>query len=196
MDLCGFYRFDGLKAGKYKWEVKDGMNNSHTYSVELVAPAPATVTLIKSGNFNNCSGVITVSVQGGVLPFSYFWPSHTGITSVLTSVCEESVSLRFSEAGFQCVQFISIQTSPVGLQENSIQSFQIFPNPVADFLELKLLPSVPLEDKISRIFDISGKLILQTDLKSRASKIDVKHLQSGLYFLQIDNYKTQLFLKE
>ena len=55
----------------------------------------------------------------------------------------------------------------------------LFPNPVGDVLNIesdKLIESV-------RIIDFTGKIILETD----SLRIDVGSLQSGMYFVQINN---------
>lgn len=192
--MCGHWLFDHLRAGKYKWEVKDSLDVTHTFSVELIAPPPATVTTLTSGSFNSCNGVITVSVEGGVSPFKYYWPGHTGTTSILTSVCEELVNLTFTEGGSLCPQFIKVQTGPVGLSENIAGGLRVSPNPVSDILQLRL-DSKP-GHSVVRLLNIHGQSVLQEDLRSELTNIDLSQLPRGLYFLLVNNQKVQRIIKE
>ena len=195
--MCGHRLFNRLQAGKYKWEIKDGLNAIHTYTAEMIAPAPATVTLIRSGDFNSCNGVITVSAQGGVLPYSYYWSGRTETTSVLNSVCEQLITLSFYENGYGgCWQYFEVQTSPVGLQENTKNTLIISPNPVSDFLQIHLDYSLNATIKKAKILNTLGQLIMQIELDHKQTQIDLSHLPPGLYFIQVDNSKARRLVKQ
>jgi len=59
-------------------------------------------------------------------------------------------------------------------------SMAVYPNPAADFITLSgVTSSLPLQ-----IIDISGRIVCTALLTSEVSKIDVSHLQSGVYTIQ------------
>lgn len=195
--FCGHWLFYACSAGKYKWAVKDNQSTIHTFTTELTAPPPATVTIAKSGDFKNCNGTISVSVQGGILPFTYFWPGFLQNSGpVLNSICEESVALTFYEAGNLCPQFIQAQGSPVGLAEEKADIMRFFPNPVNDIIQLKFGIAPQKENRIVKIINIQGQVVLETYLKADRPEINLSQLPSGLYLLYMDGYKPLRLLKE
>jgi hypothetical protein len=71
------------------------------------------------------------------------------------------------------------------------KSFEIYPNPVNDVLNVNNAEkNVPV-----KIFDISGKIVLQTASSDKNFKIDVSSLPTGQYILNIENYTATKFSK-
>lgn len=70
-----------------------------------------------------------------------------------------------------------------GLEQIQQNKIKIFPNPVQSNLVINFtqLPS-KREDIFTRIFDITGKIVLQADFQQN---IDVSNLQKGIYFLHL-----------
>lgn len=66
----------------------------------------------------------------------------------------------------------------------------IFPNPVRNFLELKVLSGVAFSELY--IHNFQGDTVLYTEFRE---KIDLSFLPSGIYFLKLGNY-TYKFIKE
>lgn len=73
-----------------------------------------------------------------------------------------------------------------GISENSQNSYSLYPNPATDELNLKLL-NKNCKDGIVSIFDVCGQLIIQQPINSICSKIDLKSLNSGVYFIKFEN---------
>lgn len=71
---------------------------------------------------------------------------------------------------------------------NAISSYQIFPNPVVDFIQIKGLEKATTIE----IYDISGKQVLTSETDNR---IDVTHLLPGIYFVNIENETVLQFIK-
>ena len=195
-NICGQWLFDYLQSGKYKWEVADGANAVYTFTAELVAPPPATVTLIPSGNFSTCNGTITALAQGGVAPFKYNWNGTVVGTSVLTGVCEQSLTLYFYESGGWCSQTVQIETGAVSIKEVTLNKLYISPNPVRDVMQLNLDPAIRPDKEIAKIVNVQGQVVLEAELSRDISRIDLHQLPPGLYFLRLDHYRVQRFIKE
>ncbi len=70
------------------------------------------------------------------------------------------------------------------------QSFIIFPNPADDFLEIKNYDSI--HTSYYTIITLEGDIVLSGNLES--NKINIRHLTSGCYFIQI-NGKCIAFVK-
>ncbi len=73
------------------------------------------------------------------------------------------------------------KTQPLALIETKIK-LSTYPNPVDDFF---IIETSDLKDKnISyKLFDLSGKLVLQNKLEKTRTKINTYNLQSALYLL-------------
>lgn len=201
--MCGGWLFYACIAGKYKWEVKDNLNITHTYTTELIAPLPATVTVVKSGNFNACEGLLTASALGGVGPylFRYFINGKHETVSLKDSVCEQNVYLTFYESCLpgglcSCPQFFDIQTGTVGLDESAVAPLIIAPNPVSDILWISFEHGVSEAHRQVKVFNNQGHVVLKHDLQNGSEGIDVRRLAPGFYILVIDGFAMQRFIKE
>ena len=80
----------------------------------------------------------------------------------------------------------------MGLNDNLITDFRLYPNPVNDLINL----STQLENFKVEIFDLLGKKLFESyDLKI----IDVTNLGKGTYLLKVSseyNSNTKLFIKK
>lgn len=75
------------------------------------------------------------------------------------------------------------------------EDLTLYPNPTTGVLNIKT--SLNLENTTYTIFDIKGRRIFNSEFKTNT--IDVSHLSTGAYFLQIIDHgliKTQKFIKE
>ncbi|MDV6169583.1 T9SS type A sorting domain-containing protein [Flavobacterium sp. DG1-102-2] len=69
----------------------------------------------------------------------------------------------------------------LGLNNNALNQFSVYPNPTSDMLYLANADELAVEN-IS-VYDISGKAVLSQN--SAANQIDVEQLPQGMYFLKI-----------
>ncbi len=79
--------------------------------------------------------------------------------------------------------------STIGLSEKvSNREITIFPNPTKDFISIhsKILPDAII------ILDVLGNTILESEINTK--KIDVRHLNSGVYFIEV-HLKNNMILK-
>jgi hypothetical protein len=76
-----------------------------------------------------------------------------------------------------CVLF-----SSVGINSINSNQFRIYPIPADETLILESeFPNLPI-----RILDAQGRLVFETTTNTKRMEIDVRLLQSGLYFMQSD----------
>lgn len=78
-----------------------------------------------------------------------------------------------------------------GIEENDLNDiFNLYPNPAESFVQLTL----PKNQTFSlEIYDLTGKLI-RTELVSNEKKISLIGLQSGIYFLKINESRKKLIV--
>lgn len=136
---------------------------------DIASDGTTTEHFLYSGGINNHT-VEFYKVNGG----GHTWPGGTvniGVTSHDFNASKEI--WRF---------FSAFSNHEISVQEQVNIPFTIFPNPAKDFIELK---SDEMMEKVTvRIFDLSGKLHLQT---SQTKQITVKDLAAGVYIVKIQS---------
>jgi len=88
---------------------------------------------------------------------------------------------------------IYYNNSFLGTKDNAVKkSFKIYPNPAKDFLTIE-----NIERNLNlKIYEMSGKLVYETVTSDKSVKVDIRHFQKGQYILMIENFKTELFIKD
>ncbi len=71
-------------------------------------------------------------------------------------------------------------------------SYQIFPNPTNDILQVN---SLKKELSSIKIFDINGRFIQEINTQKFATSFSISHLSKGIYFVRINNEKSIKFIK-
>ncbi|GGG56941.1 T9SS type A sorting domain-containing protein [Bizionia arctica] len=72
----------------------------------------------------------------------------------------------------------------LGIHENELQDFQIYPNPTNSFLYIKRPTNI---EATINVYDINGRLILNQTIINTLNEINLSKFQSGMYILE---YKT------
>ena len=88
-------------------------------------------------------------------------------------------------------------TSTAGISENNLLSFEMYPNPVSDKLNIQL-PTGTEKAEVD-VFDYTGRLILSKTISSNNTAIDVQKISKGIYVIRVaTNSKigVQRFLKK
>lgn len=99
-----------------------------------------------------------------------------------------------SDTNQVCNQPLMVDTScpTMSVEEEINYTLKIFPNPTSNYLNISGLKNNTVN---YTIFDITGKkLISNTYIQNQ--KIDVSSLSSGMYILQISNFKAIRFIKK
>lgn len=70
---------------------------------------------------------------------------------------------------------------PASVNENSIAGFSFFPNPAVDVISIKAIDTI---DTV-KIFNLLGQSVLDVNLDSTNSSINVGHLETGMYLMSV-----------
>ena len=77
----------------------------------------------------------------------------------------------------------TINTSEIN--ELSSLSWDVYPNPSADFLHIQLGDGIG-SDTFAEIYDLTGKIVLHTSLNSGENVLDIQSLPSGTYVCSVE----------
>ncbi len=85
----------------------------------------------------------------------------------------------------QRIEYVSWAHLNVPEIANSEFSVSLFPNPVSDYITIKVSENLKNKNYALRIFDVSGKELYNQICKSDENTISVKGFDKGLYFVEI-----------
>ena len=88
---------------------------------------------------------------------------------------------------FDTVSFQIVTDGPLGLDDQFLNDFVVYPNPVSDFITLEASQMIA-ETQIA-IFDVVGKIIFtETQVPQKGTLVvNLSHLKSGMYFLKVSS---------
>jgi hypothetical protein len=117
---------------------------------------------------------------------------NPGISPPITTQGAYSVRLRVKDAccGWSnpVYQVFTVGSSApcAGIEDNSLQSVDIFPNPMTTELVIRMNSNLN-EQPVLRIMDAAGRIIEARQLPSEAGTVtlSVSHLTNGIYFLEM-----------
>nr|AOE10257.1 regulator [uncultured bacterium]CCG00624.1 conserved hypothetical protein, secreted [uncultured Flavobacteriia bacterium] len=101
-------------------------------------------------------------------------------------------SLKYSSQNY-VPGFYLVKSSSLSIDDNSLYSFNIFPNPSKKYVEIS-----SLETPISmvQVFDITGKLIRTNNYSAQVNvNFNISNLKTGIYLLKINNQVTKKIIK-
>lgn len=179
------------------------VNNSDIWNQSITAFNNSTVTLnncnVTGSAFSTTDTSSRITVNGGC-----FFQNPAGCTgnTALNMTTGQPYCNPFIPPGFPkiltpaTITLIGVDSNCVtGINEAvSVNSFQIYPNPVSTTLNI----SIPGNQQSQLdIFNAMGMLIKEIAI-SRSSQIDIAGLTDGLYFIHLKNGsgQTQKFLKQ
>ena len=85
----------------------------------------------------------------------------------------------------------------LGVYENNLLSFEMYPNPVSDLLNIKL-PTGTDKAEVS-VFDYTGRLVSSKIISSNDTAIDVQKISKGIYMIRLaanNKIGVQRFIKK
>lgn len=142
---------------------------SSLHTIDMSAASELTTVTI-----DQASGIFTI-------------PNKETLTIYVNSV--DKVAL-FPEVRAYTVTVGSPTLSNLDVFEN--MKLEVSPNPTSDFIRVTIPEN--LTQKIIRIMDFTGKLVLTQKIVNEVETIDVKNLPKGMYFVQAGGAKAKLLV--
>ena len=168
--------------------------------VDVGDPTTLTTVIIDMKNNSNSDQFVLQTVAGGVTSIATI-PITTGDTAEQTYridvpagsntwVGTFQLRLRFTQSGgadldggtIEINRIQIVDPTTLNTEEFLAEDFSIYPNPVSDFINVKLLK----EAKVS-IFNINGKLVKSHESFIGENRIDVSNLSAGVYLMELSS---------
>lgn len=153
-----------------------------------IPPEPLTRTyeaygtlITPLGTFNN---VIRQKMVNGFGQITFTWIATNPYRMLLRAGFESEADLRpeaITPANAQSVSFY-IESSLGSTAPELNPEIQIYPNPTKDFFSVT---NTQEENLILKVYDVSGKLLLENNKYSPGSTISLKEYANGIYILKI-----------
>ena len=165
----------------------DGSSNDQQITIEV---GDTIIWTWGSGTHNLRATSGTESFDSGYFTgagntFTYTF-NHVGSTDY---VCDPHAGNMYGT--------VTVTSSTAGISENKLLSFEMYPNPVSDELNIQL-PSGSEKAEVS-IFDYTGRLVSSKTISSNDTSIDVQSISKGIYIIRVaSNTKigVQRFIKK
>lgn len=179
-------------AGSFVYTTYDG---TFTGTITTTVDAYGTMTMNDVG-YGSYSGDVTrlKTVQNINLIYGFFgnvgtvvqttyhyYDVESGVLAPIFKHTESIINVPLLSINQTVVTMESANLIILSTPKNSSIAFQIAPNPVTDFLTVQADTNEVIRD--INITDINGRIVLQSN--AAENKIDVSHLQSGIYFASI-----------
>lgn len=162
------------------WATYNSLNPS-----PLIEPVPdfsttdgSTVERFSYFDGNGCVKVLHYKITGG----GHTWPGSVINLAGTNYDIDASVEAWRFMSQFDINGVINA-CQTVGLEEFSIQTYSVYPNPANEILTISGLSEVPINVKL---LTLDGKVVMTKEVSELTPTLDVSHLTAGQYLLNIE----------
>ena len=102
-----------------------------------------------------------------------------------------------TEYAYHSVRGATALSVSLGISENNLLSFEMYPNPVSDVLNIQLPTSTEKAEVF--VFDYTGRLVSSKTISSNDTAIDVQKISKGIYMIRVaanNKIGVQRFIKK
>ena len=197
----------GLGAGTYNVVVTQG-NCSEQATFTIVEPAPIVVDVAITQQNTNCvapyNGAICVSnITGGTPIYDITWAVISGGSAYVPNPdpIDPGCIIELPGGNYNVIitdingctvnNTLTLSGCQVGIANHlsNVTSFQAFPNPASDVLQVKM--NLAKEDNVTiSLVNVAGQVVLQKNILKTTlvnESFPINHLAKGMYFLQVAN---------
>ncbi|MCO4805073.1 MAG: T9SS type A sorting domain-containing protein [Flavobacteriales bacterium] len=186
--LANSSSYSNLNAGQYLVTISDSAGCALVDTFNVNQPDSVYLqTLIDSANDGFCDGAISATMFGGTPAYTYSWPHDNAITSAnALDLCAGTYLITATD-DTGCLFLINAEV-PVKLGVNTLdpsQSFDIYPNPAVNHLNIVAKSSATYE---ARITNMAGQVVL-SESGMDSKRLDITNFAKGVYQVSIETGK-------
>ena len=133
-------------------------------------------------NINNITHVRLVDVVGSIDP-------QYGTTDRYGNIINDPYPTDFASGGFDLGGVAVLNGYiPEAVEDfSSNLAIQVYPNPCTDYVMIE-----NQEGKQVTLYNALGQIVMMQSIENSNEKMEVSHLKSGVYFLQIENQTVKI----
>ncbi len=176
-----------LATGMYCVTVTDNLGEVDNVCVYVPSPSEIQTTPFLTAETDNCNGSAAVLVSGGQSPYSYSWNDPMNQTTAnATGLCSGNYTVTITDnIGCTTTQDVTIQNNTSGIEELSLASFNISPNPFQN--EIKITVEERIGEVQLQLKNVLGKEILTSIINvsknGQEFVLPLEKLPKGIYFI-------------
>ncbi len=140
------------------------------------------------------TGSIDLAVSGGVSPYTFSWSGPSGFSATTEDISgleygSYSVTVTDKYCGIATIVVFVDNDLASTIDENTINSISVFPNPAVAFVNL--VSGKPLNKTTFRMTNIAGQVVMEKqEIGGSTFTFDVSEQSKGIYFIEINNAGT------
>lgn len=187
-----------LATGTYCVTVTDNLGEVDDICVYVPSPAGMQTTPFFTAETDNCNGSAAVLVSGGQSPYSYSWNDPMNqATANATNLCHGNYTVTITDDnGCSTSVDVTIQDNTSSLEDLSLHSFIISPNPFQKEIKIKIEENVgEIELHLKNVLGnevLSSKIVVS--IIGQEFVLPLENLPKGVYFLTF-TVENQTFTK-
>ncbi len=114
------------------------------------------------------------------------WTFYT--VSYVTGDGNAFVGSALNSEGENITFMITIEDESSSIQENTVATSHVYPNPAQSIINVEFKGN----NGVAKVVDMQGRVVLQSNVTSSTTSINVENLNNGLYFVIVegDNMRT------
>jgi len=204
IDGVNFYTqnvVNNMSAGNYTITVKDANGCTQTFNTNITEPTQVSLTGVSvpaTAGLNN--GSITMTGSGGLTPYTYSINGTNYYSGSLFSNLAPGTYTCYVKDANGCIGTTTIVVEEqAGIDENSIEIIQLYPNPNTGIFQLEV--NGVIGDKLEcKLFNIQGQVVSEFQLAITDGKVKKtiemsRKLASGTYYLGL-YYQNKAIVKQ
>ncbi|WP_064966761.1 thrombospondin type 3 repeat-containing protein [Tenacibaculum ovolyticum] len=175
--------FENLKPASYEICVKvDDKNYTQCFEINIKKANTVSLKVAK----NQQSKDYTINVNSGTAPYNVYLNG-----SLINTFNQSTFNVKIAKSG---VLEVKTAKSCEGVFKTMIDNVFLKRNPVGNTIDL-LVPSDMSSNIGIKVFDVSGKLVLQKTIQKQGNELSIpfRGFNSGIYILKIGTDNTNTF---
>ena len=176
----------GMFAGNHSVTVTDS-NGCQVIDSVIISEPTAIIAIMDSTNESIAGandGSASASISGGIPPYVYYWNTGDSSTTI-DSLSPGTYTITITDSN-ACIHTASVIVgsglSGINNPIDGKRNVSLYPNPAMNIInfEINLNSATAIY-----IYDVSGKQIVNTEIKGTISKINTADLSEGVYMYRV-----------
>jgi hypothetical protein len=176
-----------LSSGIYDVTIVDDNNCSYTNQFVVLEPAAMSISsTIVNATCLSCNGSITLSVNGGVVPYSFDWDNNSNLQNI--SAVPGQYCVTISDANSCELDTCFTISSTAGIADKPASSLiQVYPNPVSDAFQIIFSSNLKGIRKEVLVVNMLGEVVLKETVDPALEQLSIQtgSWPNGTYNYQI-----------